>query len=128
MLPIIINPPAPTPWMERPDINMEIFTAAPHSTLPMKNAEIAPRTRGRRPQISLSFPHIGPTAACASIYAEPTHVYPAEELNCLDMVGSGVVMIVASSAARNIDSCVRHMSKGLLVLDIPENLRIGLPL
>lgn len=129
MLPKIINPPAPTPWTERPDINISMLTAAPHIALPIKNTAIAPRTIGLRPQISLNFPHIGPTAAWASIYAEPTHVYPAEELNVLDMVGSGVVTIVASRAARNMDNYVRHMNKDFLVLKrAVGNSRIVLPL
>ena len=70
----------------------------------MKNIAVAMRSSGLRPQISLSFPHIGVPAASASIYADPTQVYAAEESKYSDIVGRAVLIMVMSKAARKVEA------------------------
>jgi hypothetical protein len=69
----ILIPPPPTPCSARARINHIIVSAVPHNRLPRKKTVIASNNSGFRPQMSLSFAHIGAVIAVASTYAEPIH-------------------------------------------------------
>lgn len=62
----IFNPPPPTPCSTLASIKFSILTATPHSKLPTKNTVMAISSSGLRPQMSLSFAHIGVVTAVAS--------------------------------------------------------------
>ena len=91
--------PSQMPWTARAVMSIVMLFEMPQSSDPSENITMAVRNIGRRPQISDSFPHSSVDAALESRYAEPIHVYPADELKCCVIVGSGVVVIVCPSSA-----------------------------
>lgn len=57
------KPPPPRPCTALPAINMSIFIAAAASALPKKKIADTTSRIGLRPQMSLTFPHMGVDAA-----------------------------------------------------------------
>lgn len=100
----MMSPPPPTPWMARAAINMPMLTLVAASRLPTKNTLEATSRMGLRPQMSEILPQDGTLAALASRYADPIHVYPAFEWKYALMVGSAVVTMVVSRAARKTEA------------------------
>lgn len=70
----MIKPPPPIPCMTRPPNNIWILILNADMRDPTKNKALAVNMMGLRPQISLSFPHVGVAAAAARRYADPIHV------------------------------------------------------
>ena len=99
--------------MARAVISIPILTLTAASRLPTKKTPEATRRMGLRPQISENFPHDGTDAAFASKYADPIQVYPAFEWKYSLIVGSAVVMIVVSRAARKTDA---HSESTIMVV------------
>jgi hypothetical protein len=104
MLTKVNSPPPAKPCIALPAINMSMLTAAPQRVLPRKNITAAMSRSGLRPQMSLSYPHVGVPAASASMYANPTQVYAADESKYSDIVGRAVLIMVMSSAARKTEA------------------------
>lgn len=98
------SPPAPAPWTARPAISIAALIAAPHNTLPTKKTATEASKAIFRPHISLSFPQVAVTAEADIVKAAPTQIYADVDRKCSDIVGSAVVMIVMSRAARKTDS------------------------
>ena len=87
---------------------MGMLTETPHNKLPIQKMATALSSTGLRPKISEILPHVGTNDAFPSRYALPTQMYPRLELKCADMVGTAVVMMVTSRAARK---SARHNAK-----------------
>ena len=64
------------------------------TTDPTKKTTLAMRSKGLRPKMSLSLPHMVTEAAVESRYAEPIHVYALAALNSSVMVGIAVATII----------------------------------
>ena len=74
MLTNMMSPPPPIPWITLPASNILMLIARAAINDPTKNTMLANRMTGFRPNMSLTFPHVGVAAAAASRYADPTHV------------------------------------------------------
>lgn len=107
MLVKIMIPPPPVPWIARAAINMVMLLERAHRRDPTEKKTIASRKMGLLPQMSDIFPQSRVEAAVDRRYAEPIHVYPADELKCWVIVGSGVVVIVYSRKLPNRPCCWR---------------------
>ena len=86
---------------------------------PTMKMTLATSSIGLRPKMSLTFPQDGMEAAFASRKAEPIHVYPDGLENSSEIVGSAVVMMVTSRAARKTAMHKASMITTTLPLDLP---------
>lgn len=94
----VIIPPAPAPWIALPARTIGRFFDKAQIKLPTRNAALARRRIGFRPQISLTFPQSGTKAALVKEKEDAIHEYPLSEAwKSAAIVGRAVEIIVCQS-------------------------------
>lgn len=94
----VIIPPAPAPWIALPARTIGRFFDKAQIKLPTRNAALARRRIGFRPQISLTFPQSGTKAALVKENEDAIHEYPLSEAwKSAAIVGRAVEIIVCQS-------------------------------
>jgi hypothetical protein len=110
------KPPLPTPWMDRPVINMPMLIDKPAINDPVKKTKFATSRMGLRPNMSEILPQTGVDAVVASRYEEPIQVKPVDECKSEEIVSRAVVTMVMSRAARKTARPMATIVRATLVL------------
>ena len=102
MLVIVVSPPPPTPLINLPSIRASTLGANAHTKQPTRNSTLANSNSARLPNISLIFPYRGWKVALDNRYDDAIHESLSRESNSALISPINVVIMVESTAARNI--------------------------